>query len=113
MLSFVLLCLGHKYPVVYINSVAFEFTNERLTYFIKFTILHVKHQANNWSTKKIPSCANLALVYVIKQLESPKMFTNERLFTIQPFTIGRFHCIKGVCECSTSQSLFRKEIQQN
>jgi hypothetical protein len=33
------------------------------------------------------------VVYVIKQSVSPKMFTNERLFTIQPFTIGRFHCI--------------------
>ncbi len=41
----------------------FEFTNERLTYFTKFTIKHV--------------------VYVIKQSVSPKMFTNERLFTIQ------------------------------
>ena len=40
----------------------FEFTNERLTYFMKFTIQHV--------------------VYVIKQSVSPKMFTNERLFTI-------------------------------
>ena len=44
----------------------FEFTNERLTYFMKFAIQHV--------------------VYVIKQSVSPKMFTNERLFTIQPFT---------------------------
>ena len=50
----------------------FEFTNERLTYFMKFTIQHV--------------------VYVIKQSVSPKMFTNERLFTIQAFTIGRVHC---------------------
>ena len=50
----------------------FEFTNERLTYFTKFTIQHV--------------------VYVIKQSMSPKMFTNERLFTIQPFIIGRFYC---------------------
>ena len=41
----------------------FEFTNERLTYFMKFTIQHV--------------------IYVIKQLVSPKMFTNESLFTIQ------------------------------
>ena len=31
------------------------------------------------------------VVYVIKQ--SPKMFTNERLFTIQAFTITRVHCI--------------------
>ena len=73
MLSFVLLILGHKYPVVYKNSVAYvikkrkdpkiEFTNERLTYFSKFTIQHV--------------------IYVIKQSVSPKMFTNESLFTIQ------------------------------
>ena len=58
--------LGHKYPVCYINSVAYvikkrknqklEFTNERLTYFMKFTIQHV--------------------IYVIKQSVSPKMFTN-------------------------------------
>ena len=39
----------------------FEFTNERLTYFMKFTIEHV--------------------VYVIKQLVN-----TERLFTIQAFT---------------------------
>jgi hypothetical protein len=32
------------------------------------------------------------VVYVIKQSVPPKMFTNDRLFTIQPFTIGRFHC---------------------
>ena len=68
MLSFVLLSLGHKYTFVYINSVAYvlkklEFTNERLTYFAKFTIQHV--------------------IYVIKQSVSPKMFTNESLFTIQ------------------------------
>ena len=50
----------------------FEFTIERLTYFMKFTIQHV--------------------VYVIKQSVSPKMFTNERLFTIQAFTIARVHC---------------------
>ena len=41
----------------------FKFTNERLTYFMKFTIQHV--------------------IYVIKQSVSPKMFTNESLFTIQ------------------------------
>ena len=41
----------------------FKFTNERLRYFMKFTIQHV--------------------IYVIKQLVSPKMFTNESLFTIQ------------------------------
>ena len=51
MLRIVLLFLGHKYPVVYINCVIyalkksknpkFKFTNERLTYFIKFTIQHV------------------------------------------------------------------------
>ena len=46
----------------------FEFTNERLTYFMKFTIQHV--------------------VYVMKQLVSPKMFTNERLFTIQRLLFG-------------------------
>ena len=40
-----------------------EFTNERLTYFTKFTIQHV--------------------IYVVKQSVSPEMFTNERLFTIQ------------------------------
>ena len=33
------------------------------------------------------------VVYVIKQSVSPKMFTNERLFTIQAFTITRVHCI--------------------
>ena len=34
------------------------------------------------------------VVYVIKQSPvSPKMFTNERLFTIQAFTITRVHCI--------------------
>ena len=71
---FVLLLLGHKYPVVYIDCVIyvlkkcinqkFKFTNfERLTYFMKSTIQHV--------------------IYVIKQLVSPKMFTNESLFTIQ------------------------------
>ena len=32
------------------------------------------------------------VVYVIKQSVSPKMFTNERLFTIQAFTIGRVDC---------------------
>ena len=32
------------------------------------------------------------VVYVIKQSVSPKMFTNERLFTIQAFTITRVHC---------------------
>ena len=67
MLGIVLLFLGHKYPVVYINSVVYvikkDFTNERLTYFTKFTIQHV--------------------TYVIKQSVSPKMFTNESLFTIQ------------------------------
>ena len=72
MLNIVLLFLGHKYPVVYINSVVYgikkrknpkiEFTNERLTYFSKFTIQHV--------------------IYVMKQSVSPKMFTNESLFTI-------------------------------
>jgi hypothetical protein len=31
------------------------------------------------------------VVYVIKQSVSPKMFTNERLFTIQAFTITRVH----------------------
>ena len=72
MISFVLLFLGHKYPVFYINSVAyvlkkwknpkFEFTNERLTYFTKFPIQHV--------------------IYVMKQSVSPKMFTNESLFAI-------------------------------
>ena len=77
MLSFVLLSLGHKYTFVYINSVAYvlkklEFTNERLTYFMKFTIQHV--------------------VYVIKQSVLPKMFNTERLFTIQAFTITRVHC---------------------
>ena len=41
----------------------FKFTNERLRYFMKFTIQHV--------------------IYVIKQSVSPKMFTNESLFTIQ------------------------------
>ena len=79
---FVLLFLGHKYPVVYINCVIyvlkkrknpkFKFTNERLAYFMKFTIQHV--------------------VYVIKQSMSTKMLTNERLFTIQPFIIGKFYC---------------------
>ena len=68
-----LLFLGHKCPVVYINCVIyvlkkrknpkFKFTNERLTYFMKFTIQHV--------------------IYVIKQSVSPKMFTNESFFTIQ------------------------------
>ena len=87
MLSIVLLFLGHKYPVVYINSVAYvikkrknpkiEFTNERLTYFSKFTIQHV--------------------IYVVKQSVSPKMFTNESLFTVTIYiysavTISRFHC---------------------
>ena len=33
------------------------------------------------------------VVYVIKQSVSPKMFTNERLFTIQAFTFTRVHCI--------------------
>ena len=70
MLRFVLLFLGHKHPVVYINSVEymikkrknpkFEFTNERLTYFMKFTIQHV--------------------VYVIKQSVSPEMFTKEIVY---------------------------------
>ena len=46
----------------------FEFTNERLTYFMKFTIQHV--------------------VYGIKQSVSPKMFTNARLFTIQRLLFG-------------------------
>ena len=46
----------------------FEFTNERLTFFMKFTIQHV--------------------VYVIKQSVSPKMFNNERLFTIQRLLFG-------------------------
>ena len=46
----------------------FEFTNERLTYFMKFTIQHV--------------------IYVIKQSVSPKMFTNDRLFTIQRLLFG-------------------------
>ena len=32
------------------------------------------------------------VVYVIKQSVSPKMFTSERLFTIQAFTIGRVDC---------------------
>ena len=41
----------------------FEFTNERLTYFMKFTIQHV--------------------VYVIKQSVLPKMFTIESLFVVQ------------------------------
>ena len=35
------------------------------------------------------------VVYVIKQSVSQKMFTNERLFTIQAFTITRVHCIIG------------------
>ena len=78
MLNIVLLFLGHKYPVVYMNSVAYvikkwknpkiELTNERLTYFLKFTIQHV--------------------IYVIKQSVSPKMFTNESLFTIQRLIFG-------------------------
>ena len=37
------------------------------------------------------------VVYVTKQLPSlPKMFTNERLFTIQAFTITRVHCITAL-----------------
>ena len=32
------------------------------------------------------------VVYVTEQSVSPKMFTNERLFTIQAFTITRVHC---------------------
>ena len=32
------------------------------------------------------------VVYVIKQSVSPTMFTSERLFTIQAFTIGRVDC---------------------
>ena len=37
------------------------------------------------------------VVYVIKNHPvSPKMFTNERLFTIQAFTITRVHCISFV-----------------
>ena len=72
MLSIVLLFLGHKYPIVYINSVVYvikkDFTKERLTYFTKFTIQHV--------------------VYVIKQSVSPKMFTNGSLFTIQRLLFG-------------------------
>ena len=51
-----------------------KFTNERLTIFSKFTIEH-EH-----------------VIYVIKQSVSPKMFTDERLFTIQAFTITRVHC---------------------
>ena len=41
------------------------------------------------------------VVYVIKKNSpvSPKMFINERLFTIQAFTITRVHCIAtGVCQ---------------
>ena len=45
------------------KNLKFEFTNEKLTYFTKFTIQHV--------------------VYVIKQ-----MFTNESLFTIQQLLFG-------------------------
>ena len=45
----------------------FEFTNERLIYFMKFTIQHA--------------------VYVVEQSVSPKMFTNERLFTIQVYCL--------------------------
>ena len=84
MASIVLPFLGH---FVYINSVdyvikkrkipKFEFTNERLTYFMKFTIQHV--------------------FYVIKKLVSPKMFTNEKLFTIKAFTISRVHCMYFIC----------------
>ena len=58
---------------MYVNSVVYvikkwknpklEFTNEKLTYFTKFTIQHE--------------------TYVIKQSVSPKKFTNESLFTIQ------------------------------
>ena len=36
------------------------------------------------------------VVYVIKQSVSPKMFTNERLFTIQAFTITRVHCTSNM-----------------
>ena len=32
------------------------------------------------------------VVYVIKQSVSPKIFNNERLFTIQAFTINIVHC---------------------
>ena len=61
MLNIVILFLGHKYPVFYINSVAYEikkwknskleFTNERLTYFTKFTIQHVKFRYYEKATK--------------------------------------------------------------
>ena len=33
-----------------------------------------------------------ASLYIIKHSVSAKMFTNERLFTIQAFTIARVHC---------------------
>ena len=36
------------------------------------------------------------VVYVIKQSVLPKMFTNERLFTIQPLTITRFDCTYAI-----------------
>ena len=73
MLSIVLLFLGHKYPVVYINSVAyvikkrknpkFEFTNERLTYFMKFTISNRNHEMRILLNSNLPY-----LLYLTKYL---------------------------------------------
>ena len=50
------------------------------------------------------------IVYVIKQsLYATKMFTNERLFTIQAFTITRVHCTN----LEFSKERFLKETFDN
>ena len=48
------------------------------------------------------------VVYVIKQLVSPKMFANERLFTIQAFTITRVHCIWVNLQATKNLKLLRE-----
>ena len=51
------------------------------------------------------------VVYVIKNRPvSPKMFTNERLFTIQAFTITRVHCIASLLSSTCALTSFFFEL---